>query len=158
MTNPSRAARLAKLKGPDLLHAIDLEMQLGYKSLAIYSVVAFILICMFVYCIINIVRIVQFYYSQRRALNDATAAIKKNSNNPQNRMDDNEVYINRAEAAMEAENTDEYLQYTESINKSISEFKTYNEKLKAYYKENKPGEVPKDMIDKTIFANESDNY
>lgn len=155
VSTDSISKNLSKLKGPDLIAQLNYEMQNGYKTLMIFLAIAVILFILLAFCIFNIVKIVQFYWSQKRAMADT---VKRGTNNPQNRKDDDETYMNRVEAALEAENNDEYLLYTEAINKSISEFKTYNEKLKAYYKENKPGEAAKDMIDNTIFADNADNY
>ena len=97
----------------------------------------------------------QHYYSMRKSYQE-TAMKRASANNPNDPADDNETYIDSNDKI--AEDNDEYKHYTDQINKSISDFKEYNEKLKAFYKDNKPGEQPKDVIDISIINKENDNY
>jgi len=142
-------------KPTEIAERLRLEIGNATKMFAIYLVIGFILFVVFIICVTNIVKIVQFYYSQRKSLRETS--IKRSTNNLHDPKDDEEVYLSSAQDKI-AENNDEYQRYTEQINKSVAEFKNYNEKLKQYYKENKPGDIPKDIIDKSIINNSSDNY
>jgi hypothetical protein len=48
--------------------------------------------------------------------------------------------------------------FTTNMQKSLAEYKSYNERLKQYYKENRPDQVPKDLIDHSIFNPKADKY
>lgn len=136
---------------------VDLELKNSYKTMGVYIAITSLLLGIFIYCIVGLVDIVQFHKSQKKGVRDSTA-YKSKKNNPNDARDDNEVYINAKQDAMDAGNNDDYKQFTNEINKSVAEFKVYNEKLKAYYKENKPGEQPQDVIDKSILLETNDNY
>lgn len=48
--------------------------------------------------------------------------------------------------------------FTQNLMRSLSEYKSYNERLKKYYKENRPDEIPKDLIDESILNPKADKY
>jgi hypothetical protein len=83
----------------------------------------------------------------------SNASIASVANNV--KVSDDEVYIN-TDATPDSSN--DYKMYTDNINKSIGEFKMYNEKLKTFYRENKPGESPQDVMDKSMLTSTGDNY
>lgn len=132
--------------------------QTTWRDLGLYTFITIILVLIVVYCLYHIITIIMVWRSQKGKIEDTTSRSRKRSNNPANPADDNEVYINLADDALDAEVNDEYAKYTSQINQSVAEFKTYNEKLKVYYKENKPGEQPKDIIDTSIVTKDSDDY
>lgn len=142
-------------KSSEIAERLRLEIGNATKMFAMYVLIGFVLFIVLIICITNIVKLVQFYYSQRKSIRETS--FKRSTNNLHDPKDDEEVYLNRNQDQI-AENNDEYQRYTEQINKSVAEFKNYNEKLKQYYKENKPGDVPQDIIDKSIISNTSDNY
>lgn len=137
-----------------LMMQLHKEVKNATKKLGIFTLIFLVLFVIIVFCIINITKLIVFYFSQRATLRES---FKATSNNPNNPKDDHEVYQN-LDDMLNAENNDEYNRYTSQINKSISEYKTYNEKLRKYYKENKPGEKPGDVIDKSVLQREHDNY
>ena len=162
--NSERMATNASCKIQDfnstaVIERIEKHVKMASKTLIIYGVIAMTLLAIFGYCVYNIVDIVQFYNSQKQTLQSSTDTkdSRAKTSDPTNPGDDNEHYVN-SDDALNAENNDEYLQYTQQINKSISEFKNYNEKMKAFYRENKPGESAPDLIDKAVLLKESDNY
>ena len=140
----------------EILPLIEANVRNSSKQLGIYAIISVFFIALIAYCISNMANIVSFYYSQRRAYQESTTKRKSKRNNPNDPTDDNEIYLDVNDRI--AENNDEYKRYTDQINKSIAEFKEYNEKLQAFYKENKPTEEPKDIIDKSIITKENDNY
>jgi hypothetical protein len=48
--------------------------------------------------------------------------------------------------------------FAQNMTRSLAEYKSYNERLKQYYKENRPDETPKDLIDNSIFNPNADMY
>lgn len=48
--------------------------------------------------------------------------------------------------------------FAQNLQRTLNEYKTYNEVLKKYYKENRPEEVPKDIIDRRILDPSADKY
>jgi hypothetical protein len=52
---------------------------------------------------------------------------------------------------------DEYSRMTQTIQKSLSEYKDYNQKLSSFYESTKNTTIP-DKIDATILSMENDNY
>ena len=119
----------------------------NYSKLAIVCIAIFLLLGgIFGFCLYKVITIIQFYYNQRSSIRDTASG--KTSSNTYGQIDDNEIYITPDN--MVAENDDEYLRYTDHINKSVAEYKTYNEKLKKFYQTNKPGETTQDVIDKGI--------
>lgn len=147
---------MASAKPVDIFKRLENEIRMSTQKLGIYTIIFLVLFGVFVYCIVNVVDLIQFYYSQKKSFQQLTVSRKK-TNNPANPADDNEVYLTTSDK-MNAENNDEYKRYTDQINKSIAEFKDYNEKLKAFYKDNKPDESPKDIIDQSIITKDKDNY
>jgi len=135
------------------LSQLQKEVNNSLKKLCLFIFIFLILFTILVVCIYNIAKLVTFYFSQRQTLRES---FKNKSNNPNNKNDDNELIMGVDESNAEA--NDDYKQYTSQIDKQVAEYKIYNEKLKKYYKENKPGEQAQDVIDKTIIAREYDNY
>lgn len=127
------------------------------KRVVLFTIIGAILLGIFIYSIVHIVEIIQFYYSQRQKLRDTTDATKQKQNNPLDPKNDNNLYFN-VDRSMYAENNDEYKKYTNEINKSIVDFRIYNEKLKAFYEQNRSGAEAKDTIDKGIISSDKDNY
>jgi hypothetical protein len=48
--------------------------------------------------------------------------------------------------------------FSQNLTRSLSEYKTYNERLKQFYKENRPEQLPKDIIDRSILDPKADKY
>lgn len=136
------------------MHVLGKHIRSSTKTLGIYTFIALILLAVLIWCIVSIVGIVQFWHTQRKSFRETSTI--RNGNNPNNPAHDNVAYINNADKL--AEQDDDYQRYTDQISKSVSEFKDYNEKLKAFYDSSKPGEEPKDMIDETIIVKDNDNY
>jgi hypothetical protein len=139
-----------------LQQLLESNMRNSSKQLGLYIIISIVFLALFIYCIVNMASIISFYYTQKRSYQESSSKRKSRRNNPNDPADDDEVYIDVNDRI--AENNDEYKRYTSQINKSIAEFKEYNEKLKTFYKENKPSEEPKDIIDKSIITADNDNY
>lgn len=129
-----------------------------YKQiLYIFGFLMVVLIIVFLLCLYNLGVLLEKYYSIKSS-SKALTRIRTTSNNPVNERDDNEVYNKAVEDDNIAEKNDEYMKFTKQINKSISEYQVYNSKLQTYYRDNKPGEEPTDLINKDIIDNKYDNY
>ena len=130
----------------------DLQTDLNdaYTGIALFSIVAVITACIVAFCIFGIVKVVRFYKSQAKYYNDRRAA-----------SDPTKDTNNNDDVAAKDEQSQHYNDdkvFSKNINDSIAEYQSYNERLKAYYKDNKPEETPKDLIDKTILDPTADNY
>jgi len=131
------------------------ELDDSYKGLFVFAAIALILIGLIIYCIYHLVRILTFYYYEKKRMKNLRTPVAKND--IMSDKDDNEVY----KKYLEQENTnnqDEYVQYTENINKTVSEYKEYNEKLTTYYKENHPEKTAPDLVTKDVADIDLDNY
>jgi hypothetical protein len=96
--------------------------------------------------------IIFFYIDQKRKFNETR---KPRTNNTMNPRDDDEIYES---GDANDKPPDDFKTYTSNMQKSLDSYKSYNENLKKYYKETKPGEEPKDLIDHSILNAANDNY
>lgn len=131
------------------------ELSDAYRGIAVFACLAVLLIGLVVYCVYNMIKVILFY----RVEKGRVTRLRQPSNvaNVSSPADDNELYAGMSDK-LTAENTDEYVAYNDNINKSIAEFKEYNEQLKTYYTQNKPGEEPRDLIDRGVVDIDNDSY
>lgn len=147
---------------PETLKNLLVE-KIGYSSkvLGVFTILAIILIAMVVYCVVSIIRAIVFFrkrkaekdIKRKRALaqSSSTSAMLSNEN-------DNEEYTNsRDDPKQYAEAQDDYYKFQDSINKSLNEYKSYNEKLQSFFKSTRNTDAP-DQYDTRIFSSSDDNW
>jgi hypothetical protein len=140
---------------------LNKEISYTYRILGIFVVIAGILLVMLVYCIIKIIGVILYFRMRKgekeievkKALNKTGATFTlTNSDN------DNEEYeYNQLKPNEYAEAKDEYYQFHESINKSLGEYKAYNDKVKNFF-ETTRDKAPPDQYDRRIFDIKQDNW
>jgi predicted PurR-regulated permease PerM len=125
------------------------QLNLFYAASGFFFVIFIVLAMVSIYCIYQILNMIRFYYNQKAQFN--LQKVKKT-------VDSNKDNYAESKSNSSSDSYDDYTRFSKNINDTISEFKSYNERLKQYYKDNKPEESPKDIIDKQILDPSSDNY
>lgn len=147
---------------PNVLKGMIIE-KISYSSkiLGAFIFISIILTAMVFYCIVNLIRAFVFFQKRKeekenkrkRALaqSSSTSALLSNEN-------DNEEYTNSQEDPKQhAEAQDDYYKFQDSINKSLSAYKNYNEKLQGFFKSTRSIDAP-DQYDTRIFNKSDDNW
>lgn len=70
---------------------------------------------------------------------------------------DDEYYVVKEDPNQLAENNDDYYKFQDSINKSLSSFKYYNEKLQNYFMKTRERDAP-DKYDSRILVPDNDDW
>ena len=139
------------------------------KMISLSFLVGILILLLIWYVVVQMYKIIRFWRERNEAFQDkmkeAASLSQQYSNtpNPANQLldplYDNEIYKQKDLKTKElAENQDDFYMFDSAINKSISEYKTYNENLKKYYKNVKNDTPAQDLIDRTMFIPEEDNY
>ena len=139
---------------------LEQEMSFAFRILMICGLLGTILLAMFIYCIIKIVRIIIYYKARvRKHMEKQNAALQQiqGGNQMLNRKMDDEIYAGNEDPTLFAENNDEYYKFQDSINKSLSSFKHYNEKLQNYFMKTRDTDAP-DKYDRRVLSKESDDW
>lgn len=131
------------------------ELQQSYKGLFVFGLVALIVLGLIAYCIYQIIRIITFYTLEKRRMKKMRTPSART--NILSDTDDNEVYRRDIEPDKDGAN-DEYVMYTDNINKTVNEFKEYNDKLTTYYKDNRSDQQPPDLVTADVADIDKDNY
>lgn len=132
---------------------INEELTSSYYELAIFTSIAVVLGALVIYCLYNIGIILKFYYDQKFKYKNIKQPTTNNAFQPH---DDNEEYVQSQ--AQQADRYDDYAQFSKQIDKSIEDYKSYNAQLQQFYNENRPGETPQDLIDRSILESLHDDY
>lgn len=142
---------------------LDQEISHAWKVVGTCAAIAFILIGMFIYCVIRIGISLVYYLKKKR---DTTKAMNKTLTtslpggvNVNDSNQDDEIYEKRTAEASKKEvgDKDDYYAFQDTINKSLSEYKTLNEKLTSFFKDTRNTDAP-DQYDRRIFNRGDDNW
>lgn len=143
---------------------LEQEVSYAWKIVGVFAALAVILVAMLVYCIIRIIWATAYYIKRKK---DTQAAAKKTLTfmlpkgiDLNDSKQDDEIYEGRmAEAArLEAgSTTNDYYVFQDTINKSLSEYKSLNDKITDFYKRTRNEDAP-DQYDRRIFDRNNDNW
>jgi len=142
---------------------LNQEISYAWKVVGTFAAIAFVLVGMFIYCIIKIGISLAYYLKKKKdttkALNKSLTTSLPGGVNVDDSNQDNEIYEKRmAEASKnEVGEKDDYYAFQETINKSLSEYKTLNEKLTSFFKDTRDTEAP-DQYDRRIFNRNADDW
>lgn len=136
----------------------------NYKLLVAFVLIGGLLLCVIGYCAYEIYKVISFYKIQNKNLKERQLYMSKNFPVDHSSSDnDNEVYMKEkqemSKPGYDAEtriSDDDFFRM--NIEQRIQAYKAYNEKMRSYYKQNRPDQVPEDIIDRDIFDREKDNY
>ena len=123
----------------------------NYLNLTVFILIGGLLLAILIYSIYKIAENVAFYKSQRRK---AEERFRPRADNVMSSAGDDEKPITEEQDIK----YNDYNTFTDNIKKAVDEFKSYNENLKKFYADNRPGESPQDMIDSSMLDPMKDNY
>lgn len=138
------------------------NIKYSFKMLCVFLVLALILLALVLYCVISIMRALMFYVKRKQETKKIKRKIAEKSSNTNSIMSsdhDNEEYTNSPDndPKQHAEAQDDFYKFQDSINKSLNEYKTYNQTLQNLFKTTRDKDAP-DQYDKRIFDKENDNW
>jgi hypothetical protein len=142
---------MAKCSLKNIRLEVDEHLSDSYKTLALFGVLAVIIAALILYCIYRIIDLILFYKQQKRKYHELR---KPKANNALSTTNDDEPKTSTTESVK----YDDYTLYTKNIQKTIDEYKSYNEKVKNFYKDYRDGQTPPDIIDASFVDPTKDNY
>ena len=140
---------------------LNKEMTFSYTMIIVSTILFVILGIILSYLIYYFVKRIQDYYTTKNQnetedekIREKAGSVIHKVNNEQN---DDESYVTRENTINHAENKDDYQTFNDSIQKSIMQFKKYNQKVSKFFQDNYEKKTP-DNIDERILDKQFDDW
>jgi hypothetical protein len=134
----------------DTYNLLEKEVSGAYLAIIVCTAILLLVGIITIFCIYKIGQVITYYRRQNAELNisNMTASKAASSADTDNVPPPEDINVSYDDAS----------RFNTNFEKTVAEFKSYNEQLKKYYAENYPGEEPKDLLDRSILDPHKDNY
>ena len=133
-------------------------ISISSKNLALSVAVLCLIGIVFIYGVVELVKIIKNYYEMKKYDKRQDDAVAATTPFGHKHKEDNETYEKRLKSQEDASELDEYQVFTRNIQQSIDSYKTYNEKVNNFYRNVRGMDDSPDLVDRSIFSAENDSY
>jgi hypothetical protein len=142
-----------------MLKQVNMGISIDTKYILIFLVLGSLILGLVAYCVYNMAKLINGHSKQKKQIREAASPINtgEGANPLLDPINDNELPAIKDAEQLRLEEQDEFEKITKTIQDSFAQYKTYNEKLDAYYKDVKKEASP-DVLDQSILKASNDNW
>lgn len=143
-----------------MLKQVNMGISIDKKYVLVFLVLGSLIMGLILYCAYYLAKLASKYFTQKKQIREASSPINtgEGANPLLDPINDNEPPVTKDADQLRLEEQDEYEKISKTIQDTFAQYKTYNEKLDAYYKDVKKEASSPDVIDKSILKPSNDNW
>jgi hypothetical protein len=136
------------------------ELSYAYRIFGLSVILGIILMGILLYCVLQISKVIIYHRTrlkEQRAKQQGAMQKLQGSNAVYDAKNDDEFYPPVKDAQDKLSSKDDYQEFQDNINKEMSTYKDYNQKLQDYFKKKCDSDAP-DQYDKRVLLPDNDEW